>query len=141
MASILAMARAYRGEIRNALLPLCFRHPGGSTGAPKMPKPQGPDAANREAGLAEYVHKLRAVAWVSEQGEEEVEGYFALAPQAQFHPGPETLLEKLNSSDRVIPFHLRENDGVVLLNRLEIERVFPSKSLPPELLCPQTYQV
>ena len=94
-----------------------------------------------EAGLAEYVHKLRAIAWVSEAGEEEVEGYFALTPQAQFHAGPETLLERLNSSDRVIPFHLAQNDGVMLLNRLEIQWVIPAKSVPAELVCPQTYQV
>jgi hypothetical protein len=100
-----------------------------------------PHAANWEAGLAEYVHKLRAVAWVSEQGEEEALGYFALTPHAQFHTGPETLLERLNSSDRVIPFHLHEHDGVLLLNRLEIQWVMPVETVPAELVCPQTYQV
>ena len=91
--------------------------------------------------MAEYVHKLRAIAWVSEQGEDAVEGCFALNPHAQFHNGPETLLERLNSPDRVIPFQRREDDGVLLLNRLEMEWVLPSPNMPPELICPQTYQV
>lgn len=91
--------------------------------------------------MAEYVHKLRAVAWVSHHGEEALEGYFSLSPQAQFHDGPETLLERLNASDRVIPFQRREDDGVLLLNRLEIEWVQPAATTPPELICPRTYQV
>ena len=91
--------------------------------------------------MAEYVHKIRAAAWMSEQGEEALEGYFSLSPQAQFHHGPETLLERLNSPDRVIPFTHREDDGVLLLNRIEIEWVLPDTNMPPELICPQTYQV
>ena len=91
--------------------------------------------------MAEYVHKIRAAAWMSEQGEEAIEGYFSLAPQAQFHRGPETLLERLNSPDRVIPFTRREDDGTLLLNRLEIEWVLPERNMPQDLVCPQTYQV
>lgn len=91
--------------------------------------------------MAGYVHKLRAVASVSEQGEEPIEGSFALAPQAQFHDGPETLLERLNSEGRVIPFLLQESDVVLLLNRLAIEWVRPSPNTPRELVCPAPFQV
>lgn len=91
--------------------------------------------------MAEYVDKLRVVALVSEPGEEAVEGVFALNPQAQFHDGPETLLERLNSTDRVIPFQRSEDDAVLLLNRLEIEWVLPAPNESKELICPQTYRV
>lgn len=91
--------------------------------------------------MAEYVHKLRAVAWVSEHGDGAIEGCFALTPQAQFHNGPETLLERLNAPDRVIPFQLKEDEGVLLLNRLEIEWVLPAPATSPDLICPPTYQV
>jgi hypothetical protein len=91
--------------------------------------------------VAEYIHKLHAAAWISEQGEEAIEGFFALTPQAQFHNGPETLLERLNSPDRVIPFQRREDDGVLLLNRLEIEWVLPAPTMPQELVCPANYRV
>jgi hypothetical protein len=91
--------------------------------------------------VAEYVHKLRAVAWVSDHGEEAIEGCFALTPQAQFHDGPETLLERLNSPDRVIPFERKDDRGVLLLNRLEIEWVRPASTMASELICPPTYQV
>lgn len=91
--------------------------------------------------MAEYVHKLRAMAWVSELGEEAIEGSFALTPQAQFHDGPETLLERLNAPDRVIPFECKDDDEILLLNRLEIEWVLPAPPTAPELICPPTYQV
>ena len=91
--------------------------------------------------MAEYVHKIRAAAWMSEHGEEAIEGFFALAPQAQFHDGPETLLERLNSSDRVIPFERREDESVLLLNRLEIEWVQPAPNMPQELISPANYRV
>jgi len=91
--------------------------------------------------VAEYVDKLRVVAFVSQQGQEAVEGVFALTPQAQFHDGPETLLERLNSTDRVIPFQRSEDDAVLLLNRIEIEWILSARNVAPELICPPTYRV
>ena len=86
--------------------------------------------------MGEYVDKLLVNAWVKVPGEEPVEGFFALNPNAQFHEGPETLLERLNSADRVIPFERRSDDSILLLNRLEIEYVRPHPNALPMLICP-----
>jgi hypothetical protein len=91
--------------------------------------------------VAEYVRKLRVAAIVSQAGEPPLEGFFALAPRAEFHEGPETLLERLNSPDRVIPFERDSDDVVVLFNRLEIEWVQPGPNVNPELLSPRTFRV
>jgi hypothetical protein len=88
-----------------------------------------------------YIRKLRVVAWVSEPGEPPVEGHFLLNPQAEFHAGPATLLERLNSGDRVIPFQRCEDEAVLLLNRLEIEWVQPGPNVDPSLVCPSNYLV
>lgn len=91
--------------------------------------------------MAEYVRKLRVAAFVSQAGEEPLEGFFALAPQAEFHDGPETLLERLNAPDRVIPFERPGDGSVVLFNRLEIEWVLPGPNVSVDLLCPRTFHV
>src|SRR5690348_5627940 len=61
-------------------------------------------AGGIRTGMADYIEKLRVRASVSMPGREPMTGYFALAPQAEFRLGPETLLERLNTQDRVIPF-------------------------------------
>ena len=91
--------------------------------------------------MAEYIRKLRVAAHVSQAGEEPLEGFFSLAPRAEFHEGPETLLERLNAPDRVVPFERDSDEAVVLLNRLEIEWVLPGPNARADLLCPRTFRV
>ena len=87
--------------------------------------------------MSEYVRKLRVAVTVSQAGEDEpFEGLIALAVRAQFHAGPETLLERLNASDRVIPVE-RDGDDVFLFNRLEIEWVLPGADVTADLLGPE----
>jgi hypothetical protein len=91
--------------------------------------------------MAEYIHKLRAAARVSEPGEEPLDGFFSLSPVTRTHRGPETLLERLNAPERVLPFHRAEDEAVLLLNRLEIEWVRPAPSVDPDRISPGTFQV
>jgi hypothetical protein len=70
-----------------------------------------------------------------------MDGIISLAPQARFHLGPETILERLNAPDRVIPF-LRSKDGAMLmLSRMNLEWVRPGPAVEPTLIGPGTYMV
>lgn len=91
--------------------------------------------------MAEYVRKLRVAVTVSQAGDEPFEGLIALALRAQFHGGPETLLERLNAADRVIPVERSGENDVVLFNRLEIEWVLPGPDVTVDLLGPRPFRV
>jgi hypothetical protein len=91
--------------------------------------------------MPEYVNKFRAAVVICQVGQEQMEGSLSLAPQAEFHPGPETLLERLNTRDRVLPFHRREDGAVLLLSRLELEWVASGRGVARDLVCPPTYRV
>jgi hypothetical protein len=91
--------------------------------------------------MPEYIPKLRAAVRIGQPGHEPVLGFIALAPQAEFHAGPETLIERLNHRDRVIPFQRLEDDAMLMLTRLDLEWVAASPSVAPELICPPTYLV
>lgn len=91
--------------------------------------------------MPEYVHKFRAAVVVCQVGQEQMEGSLSLAPQAEFHHGPETLLERLNTRDRILPFHRREDGAVLLLSRLELEWVAAGRGVERDLVCPPTYLV
>ena len=91
--------------------------------------------------MSEYVQKLRAAATLSLPGQEPVDGWFALAPQAEFRLGPETLLERLNTRDRVIPFIRSEDEATCLVARLALEWVKSAHDLEPSLVCPPNYLV
>jgi hypothetical protein len=91
--------------------------------------------------MAEYVNKLKVAAEVSQPNEEPAEGLFSLAPTMRFRAGPETLLERLNAPDRVLPFQRRSDDSVVLYNRLEIAWVAAGAGVSSEQICPGTFHV
>jgi len=91
--------------------------------------------------MPEYVSKLRAAVVVCQVGQEQMEGSLSLSPQAEFHHGPETILERLNARDRVLPFHRREDGAVLLLSRLALEWVAGGRGVGRELVCPRNYQV
>ncbi len=86
--------------------------------------------------MADYIEKLRVAASVSLPGREPMIGYFALAPQAEFRLGPETLLERLNTHDRVIPFIRREDEATCLIARLGREWGKAGTDGKPSRVCP-----
>ena len=91
--------------------------------------------------MPEYVSKLRAAVVVCQVGQEQMEGTLSLSPQAEFHHGPETILERLNARDRILPFHRHHDGTVLLLTRLELEWVAAGRGVERDLVCPPTYQV
>jgi hypothetical protein len=91
--------------------------------------------------MAEYVEKLRAGVRVVQPGRDPVDGALMLSPHASYHDRPETILERLNSSDRMIPFHRDADDATLLVSRLDLEWVLARPGTPPHLVCPRTYLV
>jgi hypothetical protein len=91
--------------------------------------------------MARYIEKLQAAVRVSQPGEEPVDGWLSLSPQAQFHDGPETLLDLLNSAVRVIPLVRGAGQPVLLLTRLSLDWVMPAPDVTAERVGPRTYRV
>ena len=91
--------------------------------------------------MTSYVEKIRVPVRVAYGGMPPIEGDLALGPQAQFHSGPETMLERLNQPGRVIPFQRTEDDRTLLLSRAEIDWVAADPAVAPALVCPPTYHV
>src|SRR5262245_57363562 len=83
-----------------------------------------------------YVQKLRASVRVRVADDDPVDGVMCLAPYARFHDGPQTLLELLNSDDRMIPLEGLEDDGVCLLTRADIVWVGPHEGVEARLQRP-----
>ena len=91
--------------------------------------------------MTSYVEKIRVPVRVSQGGLPPVDGYLSCGPQAEFHPGPETLLELLNHAGRVIPMQRAEDDCTLLLSRADIDWVAADPLVTSTLICPPTYQV
>jgi len=91
--------------------------------------------------VPEYIPKLRAAVVVCQPGQEPIEGSLSLSPQAEFHHGPETILERVNARERILPFHRRQDGAVLLLSRLELEWWAAGRGVDRDLICPHTYQV
>jgi len=64
------------------------------------------------------------------------DGWFQLFPELNNQGRPETVLELLNSSRLVIPFLQRENEGVLLLVRENIDWVAIGAGVEPHLIFP-----
>lgn len=73
--------------------------------------------------MPEYIPKLRVPVTLAQSGKPPTDGYLSLAAHSALFPGPETLFERLNSAERVIPFHRAEDGAVLLVSRLEVEWV------------------
>lgn len=89
--------------------------------------------------MARFVEKIRTRVRLAQPGREPVGGFLALAPQAPYHEGPETILELLNSSLNVIPFIREDDEAVILLTRTNIEWLAAGPDVPPELIHPPAY--
>jgi len=89
--------------------------------------------------MLRYVEKLRVPVRFALLGDVPVHGQFSLAPQAELHEGPETLLERLNAPQRVLPFHRTVDDTVVLVTRINIAWVEAGDTVDPHLVRPKTY--
>jgi hypothetical protein len=91
--------------------------------------------------LAEYIPKLRVAVRIAQPHHEPTSGFLSLAPRAEFHDGPETLLERLNTRDRMIPFTRQADNAVVLISRLELEWVAVAPGVSEDWICPPTFAV
>ena len=85
----------------------------------------------------QVIQKLRAAVRLSQPGEAPVDGYLCLAPQVEEEQRPETILELLNSSRRVIPFLREADESVVLLTRLNIDWVVVGSQVDPDWVMPK----
>jgi hypothetical protein len=83
-----------------------------------------------------YVQKLRASVRVALAGDPPLDGVFCLAPWSRTHDGPQTLLELLNGSSRLVPLELPDDGSVRLLTRAAIEWVAPHAGVDPRLQRP-----
>ncbi len=90
--------------------------------------------------MPSYVDKLRVNLEVAEPGREPMRGMVSLAPRTSLHAGPETVLDLLNSKQRVIPV-TRPDGGTVIFTRLQIAWVRVAADLEPQLVWPESYRV
>jgi hypothetical protein len=91
--------------------------------------------------MAQYIEKIRVPVRLSQPSYVPVDGYLALDPQAQYHSGPETVLERLNAPDRVIPFQRGDDESIVLVSRGDVEWIAADPAVASNLICPPNYQV
>ena len=90
--------------------------------------------------MPEYIEKLGVTVRVSRSGEPVVEGVCSLSPDSQFHSGPETLLELVNSPAAMLPFLRHPDEAMLLLSRLDIQWLMADPGVAPELVRPRTYR-
>jgi hypothetical protein len=90
--------------------------------------------------MTRYVEKLRVPVRVALVGCEPIEGHVSLAPRAELHDGPETILERLNAATRVIPFRCEADGTVLLAVRSCIEWVLAGPGVAPPLVRRAHYQ-
>ncbi len=91
--------------------------------------------------MPSYIEKIQVPVRVVQPGAENISGYFAVAPQAEQHDGPESVLDLLNAPTRMLPF-VRAADGTVLLvSRLGIDWIEADASVEQALVRPRSYLV
>ncbi len=91
--------------------------------------------------MAGYISKIRVAVRLAIVGHLPMEGAFSLEPTAQHRAGPETILERLNSHARMIPFHRVEDDVTLLINRRDIEYVAAGDDVTMDYVMPPTYRI
>jgi hypothetical protein len=119
---------------------LSDRAPPASTSIRPANEPIPPGMALPERVLPSYVEKISVPASVMLPGGERIDGNFALSPAAPFRDGPETLLELLNGTDRVLPLTLADGT-VVLLSRPAIDWVEVEDGIDPSWVRPPTFWI
>lgn len=88
-----------------------------------------------------YIDKTRVHLDIAEPGREPMRGVVALAPGTRSHSGPETVLDLLNSSARVIPVNRPADGTTVLFTRLQISWVLAGSQVQRERIWPGTYRI
>jgi len=88
-----------------------------------------------------YVDKLLVPAYATFPGPERVEGAFTVSARSPLRPGPESLLELLNSPQRMLPFIRSADDVVLLVARLSIDWVEVDPEVPGAHVRPATFLV
>lgn len=83
------------------------------------------------------IQKLRAPVRLSQPGDSPLDGYFCLLPDIDGRGRPESILELLNSSRRVIPFFRVADDNFVLFTRLNIDWVMPGAQVDHNWIMPR----
>jgi hypothetical protein len=91
--------------------------------------------------MPEFVEKHRASVRVCLPGQDPVDGQIALGPLSRTRQGSETILELLNTPQRVVPLMLPEFQTVLLVTRLNIDWVLAGAGVDVDLVCPRSYIV
>lgn len=91
--------------------------------------------------MPHYVSKVRVPVRVGRALETPLDGVMCLSPSSAVHVGPETILERLNSPDRVVPFEPLSGENIRLLARLDIEWVSPNPGVDYRIIGPTTFRV
>lgn len=89
--------------------------------------------------MSQSVQKIRVPVHLTRVGAPPLAGLISLFPKAELHDGPETLLECLNASPKILPFEVTEEDVVLLITRDHIEWVQPDPTVEPRLVRPTPY--
>jgi hypothetical protein len=89
--------------------------------------------------MERFIDKIRVPVRVRTIGGNEIDGWMALAPQAPYHDGPETILELMNQPERVVPV-LRAADGAdTLIPRHAILWVEAGAKVDPAAIVPRSF--
>ncbi len=91
--------------------------------------------------MPEFIEKIRTLVRYARPRESEAHGVMSLASATRTHDGPETILERLNAPDRVIPFETPDGRAVTLVSRLDLAWVAPRPGTDPKLIGPGTFLV
>jgi hypothetical protein len=91
--------------------------------------------------MPHFVDKMRLPVRVQVSGEEPMIGFLSVSPQSALHEGPETLLELLNTAQRMVPLVMAADSSVLLLTREHLDWVAPDPSVATDLVRPRPYLV
>jgi hypothetical protein len=91
--------------------------------------------------MARFVEKLKVHVRVKCAGAEPISGYLSLAPQAAVHEGPETLLELLNSNQRMFPLLGEQEREMTLIARAQLEWVEAGHDVTESWIWPRPFLV
>lgn len=86
-----------------------------------------------------HVAKIRVPVQLALVGLDPTAGFLSLSPSAERHEGPETLLERLNAPQRVLPFHRACDNAFTLVSIEQVEWVAAGVEVATELVRPGHY--